>query len=398
MEGAIQTNMMNDSNEVINAEALSIVPAKRKRGRPRKYPSLDDPSSFPDGGDEFHVSSGYRGSNGTKFRQVDAGDVLRDGVTGQAVSGFLEGEFDGGYLLTVRVRNSDTLLRGVVFKPGRFVPVSADNDVAPNAQMIKRNERPLHSEHYSRSHGGSHARHRERNGVAYHLASPTAGSVGLKSRVMSPIPLQAVSPADPTGNMAPLVVQPVSSSNDGALTQNQMASAGNLDSHNLSPTLSEETQPVALQVVHPVVQPTLWGKEVPESTEKGIHDEQGKEALEEAETKPVIWPPIRSSENLEIELVSPQTSPQVASTDSSEAAVKSGSVSDDRIGAGEQPTMFVEPFHAIQPNLMNLSNSEAVPKILENERAGRMTELLQVCVELKNYSFNPLCLSYLTTN
>ncbi|KAK4796473.1 hypothetical protein SAY86_028799 [Trapa natans] len=342
--------MMNESNQVINAEALSIVPAKRRRGRPRKYQSTDDPNSFPDGGDEFHGSSGYGGSNGS--------------VTGQAVSGFLEGEFDGGYLLTVRVCNSDTLLRGVVFKPGRFVPVAEDNDVAPNVHMIKRNETSLQSEqHCVRSHGGSHSRHRERNGVAY----PSAGLVGLKSQVMSPVPIQAVCPADSRGNMAPLLVQPVSSANDGA-------SAGKLDPLHLAPTPSEETQPVALQVVHPVAQPTPWEEQVHESTL--LLNQQSKDALEEVETRPVISPPIRFSENLETQLLGGSgTSPQAAAdtdTDNSEAVIKSGRAPGGRVGAGEQPTMFIESFHTIQPNLVNPANSE-------NERTGRMTELLQAC-------------------
>ncbi|XP_031376489.1 uncharacterized protein LOC116192167 [Punica granatum] len=382
--------MMNDPNQVIHAEALAIVPAKRKRGRPRKYPVLDDPNSYlgdqspSNGGEDFHVTPGFRGLNGKKSRQVDPTNGLRDGMTGQAVSGFLESEFDGGYLLTVRVRNSDTVLRGVVFKPGRFVPVSAENDVAPNVHMIKRNDKPLQSENYGRAHGRSHSRSRERNGVAYPSVPHTAGSVALKSKLMSPAPLQAVSSVPSRGNVVPVVLQPVTSTSNGAFTPNQHASVGNQDSHHLSPPMSKETQPVALQVVHPEVQSTP-AKQAPKTSDDGPRDEPNKDVSYEAETKPVISPPGMPFENLVAEVTKRIQTPSGAdNAENSPAVGKSSSAMEDAVGTRDQSPRFVEPFQAMQPNPINLSHS--APKPLESERTGKMTELLQAVQEnaLKN--------------
>ncbi|KAL5710758.1 hypothetical protein ACHQM5_021284 [Ranunculus cassubicifolius] len=59
-------------------------------------------------------------------------------MVGQAVFGILDGSFEAGYLLTVKVGNTDTVLKGVVFQPGSSVPVSVSNDVAPHVKMLKR--------------------------------------------------------------------------------------------------------------------------------------------------------------------------------------------------------------------------------------------------------------------
>ncbi|XP_039061777.1 uncharacterized protein LOC120206096 [Hibiscus syriacus] len=59
------------------------------------------------------------------------------------VSGVIEGSFDAGYLLNVKVGETNTHLRGVVFLPGRFTPITAANDVAPQAKMYKRKEIPF---------------------------------------------------------------------------------------------------------------------------------------------------------------------------------------------------------------------------------------------------------------
>lgn len=64
-------------------------------------------------------------------------------MVGQVVSGVIEGSFDAGYLLKVKIGDTDTYLRGVVFLPGRFSPITALNDVAPQAKMYRRTEMPI---------------------------------------------------------------------------------------------------------------------------------------------------------------------------------------------------------------------------------------------------------------
>ncbi|KAH6768008.1 AT hook motif-containing protein, partial [Perilla frutescens var. frutescens] len=122
---------MNMLDERENS-GMSIQPAKRKRGRPRKDAHLIKQAEaartpVSEGG-TAHLSQRANRTKGTEC------------MVGQAVTGFIEATFDSGYLLTVRIGNSNTNLRGVVFKPGHCVPITAENDIAPHAQMIRRSD------------------------------------------------------------------------------------------------------------------------------------------------------------------------------------------------------------------------------------------------------------------
>ncbi|XVF27858.1 hypothetical protein REPUB_Repub14bG0145400 [Reevesia pubescens] len=104
---------------------------KRKRGRPRKDESVQ--------GESTPVTPAL--DNLSKNKQsVGTSDPASDDMVGQMVSGVIEGSFDAGYLLDVKVGDTNTHLRGVVFLPGRFTPITAANDVAPHAKMYKRKE------------------------------------------------------------------------------------------------------------------------------------------------------------------------------------------------------------------------------------------------------------------
>ncbi|KAG9454039.1 hypothetical protein H6P81_006943 [Aristolochia fimbriata] len=121
--------MMSQEHQGTNAVTPEVFSGKRKRGRPREDDSLD--------------ISGTQGSDVAKRnrrRRIDSADCTDTALVGQVVSGVLDGSFDAGYLLTVRVGETGTVLRGVVFEPGLSVPISAANDVAPHVKMIKRNE------------------------------------------------------------------------------------------------------------------------------------------------------------------------------------------------------------------------------------------------------------------
>ncbi|KAH7426363.1 hypothetical protein KP509_11G098600 [Ceratopteris richardii] len=63
-------------------------------------------------------------------------DFAADVKVGQSVHGVVDGTFDAGYLVTVRVGKTDTLFRGVVFGPGLSAPLTAENDVAPKTKRI----------------------------------------------------------------------------------------------------------------------------------------------------------------------------------------------------------------------------------------------------------------------
>ncbi|KAJ8534859.1 hypothetical protein K7X08_016587 [Anisodus acutangulus] len=114
-----------------NLNAQTILPAKRRRGRPRK-----------DGGfaKRGNLQSPVMAPPVSEMSQKDGGVIGGSNVVGQMVSGVVDGCFDAGYFISVRVGNSGTTLRGLVFQPGRFAPITPANDVAPLAIMYHRNQ------------------------------------------------------------------------------------------------------------------------------------------------------------------------------------------------------------------------------------------------------------------
>ncbi|KAG6755710.1 hypothetical protein POTOM_039112 [Populus tomentosa] len=65
------------------------------------------------------------------------------GQVGQVITGVIGGLFDAGYLVKVKVGDSETHLRGLVFLPSRFIPITAANDVAPQAKKNRRADIPI---------------------------------------------------------------------------------------------------------------------------------------------------------------------------------------------------------------------------------------------------------------
>lgn len=108
--------MEKESHEENNHTISGDVITKRKPGRPRKHLKLDSPEQ--------------------SSRHIEDND---EAMVGQHVTGVIEATFEAGFLLSVKLGNSDTVLRGVVFRPGRCEPVSVDNDIAPHVPMIARN-------------------------------------------------------------------------------------------------------------------------------------------------------------------------------------------------------------------------------------------------------------------
>lgn len=125
------------SQQSQNTSSLSPadVPMKRKRGRPRKDESLLSSKKKPAMPELDSIKK-------NKESASTSGGV-NDVMVGQMVTGVIEGSFDAGYLLNVKLGDTDTLLRGVVFLPGRFTPISAANDVAPHVKMYNRKDIPI---------------------------------------------------------------------------------------------------------------------------------------------------------------------------------------------------------------------------------------------------------------
>lgn len=131
-------------------------PIKRKRGRPRKddshAPSRTPVPSIEGEGSGAVKSTATVPSKGKKkvsAEDVDNDDQNNDEMVGQVVTGILEYAFDAGYFLTVRTGDSNVCMRGVVFKEDCIVPVTPENDIAPNAKMHKRREFPIPAMNFS---------------------------------------------------------------------------------------------------------------------------------------------------------------------------------------------------------------------------------------------------------
>ncbi|XP_049356643.1 uncharacterized protein LOC125821268 [Solanum verrucosum] len=119
-----------------NPSGPTILPAKRRRGRPRKDGGVAKRGNLQSPAPE---SIKKVQQNAVEVNQKDGIIGSNNGV-GQMVSGVVDGRFDAGYFITVRVGNSSTTLRGLVFQPGRFAPITPANDVAPSATMYHRNQ------------------------------------------------------------------------------------------------------------------------------------------------------------------------------------------------------------------------------------------------------------------
>ncbi|OVA06609.1 AT hook [Macleaya cordata] len=122
---------MSQENQTMNSASAGNMPVKRKRGRPRKNESLIR-------GDKASATPITDAVKRNRYRKVDPKAGTDDPMVGQVVSGVLDGSFDAGYLLTVRVGNTNRVLRGVVFEPHLTVPISGANDIAPQVKMLNR--------------------------------------------------------------------------------------------------------------------------------------------------------------------------------------------------------------------------------------------------------------------
>ncbi|GAV72935.1 hypothetical protein CFOL_v3_16423 [Cephalotus follicularis] len=409
---------MNQTNQGNNPDASADAPVKRKRGRPRKYPrqNMDLVENVHVARDQNQnrvenacIPPGFGGINGNVPHQIDPNDNANDVMVGQAVYGVIEATFDAGYLLTVRVGNSGSTLRGVVFKPGQYVPVRADNDVAPGVQMIRRSEIPFPAENNNQVHGyNPQPRERNdnvnshRNAAAHHFNEPSpvnqvsrvlphaANQVASKSKQVPSMAAQSALPMSTRVNVVPVVLQPVNLSNGEPLA-NQPPPVANQAAHQLAPkgkqaleashssngstpmnqipTVGNPLLPSQLQTSHQVVPKRM-------QNETAIFKQLSAETLQDAEAKSTKLPG-RPFEKLLTEVIKRIQSPS-QSEDNQTDSKSAGHTLEIEDGNLDQP-LSIEPLQVVQPNLHNYSASMSKP--LESYGAGKMTELLQAVQE-----------------
>ncbi|XP_038997322.1 uncharacterized protein LOC120122169 [Hibiscus syriacus] len=367
--------MMNqDNGQENNPDALEDFPLKPKRGRPRKHPKY----SLNEGEDAQtqwnqnpnRIPPGFEGVNGNRPHQNPTNDA-NDITVGQAVSGVVDAAFDAGYLLTVKVGDTDTTLRGVVFKPGHFVSVSVENYVAPNLQMIRRNEIPFP---------------RERNGPALPVNGPAlsnqvprsrASNIGaLKSKHIQSGATQYVSPLLSRGTVVPVVLKPAGLSN-GKVASQQLSQPPHLVAYkglvsgavntaeqkpvNQMPAVGKQIFPTQPQSSNYTVPKCMQSETVP-------FGQFPTEGLQDKDPKSMTGMPFEKLITEVMKRVQVPAQPP---------EVQNGNLSVKDFGhkmEDDQP-LSIEPLQAIQPA------HPSVFKPLENFRTGKMIELLQAVQE-----------------
>lgn len=351
-----------------NSSTPAILPLKRRRGRPRKDPSLKRVVRAQ-GPPRFELVQEVQP------QQVNRNDVS-NGMIGQAVTGVVEAAFDAGYLLNVRIGDSNTNYRGVVFKPGHYVPVTAANDLAPHLQMIRRNEVRPPADNQLQMYG-----HRaERSG------SLKLGSRSSKSKQVVRHP--SVPPVGARGTVVPVVLQPVNLTNGQASSQNSASQASNRVSSQerdvqmvkplamlppdgpvtpgqFPPEPSHETLPSQTQVSNKIAIGT--GQKEVDSLSKGAEVVQGKEGKPDVSTNVTL--PVSVDEVSQGSGLLPKND-----TGTNEASHK---LLAEHSPVNQFPS--AEPTEPVNHPLHTQATS--VSKPLMNYGAGRMTELLQAVQE-----------------
>ncbi|XP_057992816.1 protein METABOLIC NETWORK MODULATOR 1 [Hevea brasiliensis] len=287
----------------------------------------------PNHGESSHVPPGFVGVNGGQPHQVDSANDATDVMVGQVVHGVIEAAFDAGYLLTVRVGNSETTLRGVVFKSGRYVPVSTDNDVAPGVQMIRRNEIPIP---------------RDRNGIVH-----TARAANPITSEGKQVPSMAnQTPVISRGNVVPVLLQPVDLSNGNASGPSSAA--------------TQPTDAVAFK-----------GKRVLDAAHPSNGSTPTNQVLA-VETQLLHFQSQNDHQLMSSSIQKEASVNQNLAAAQQDAEAKSMKLPEDDISDTDQP-LSVEPLQSVQPALHN--HPAVVSRPLVNYRTAKMTELLQVLQE-----------------
>ncbi|KAJ0261655.1 AT hook motif-containing protein [Hirschfeldia incana] len=221
--------MDNHGHEQNNHTTSADFMVKRKRGRPRKHIKLDNDSND-------------RSPPGFSRTQHQRPSLNDEAMVGEEVTGMIEATFEDGFLLSVKTGDSDTMLRGVVFKHGHFHPVSADNDVAPHVPMITRN--------IDLAKGGQRSR-RFRGGA----------------RALVPVPIQPKLPIIPNLTTTPVV-------QNGGSGQVPVR-YGHGQVHNGSEEQALSIEPLqAIHPVHPVHMPSNGRGNMTELLQENVRETQ----------------------------------------------------------------------------------------------------------------------------
>ncbi|OIV92079.1 hypothetical protein TanjilG_08752 [Lupinus angustifolius] len=398
---------MDQQNPNDALDGSGDVPLKRKRGRPRKYPRPDsEESSYvlfgqnkklnPGSGEQTALPPGYEGFNGNQQLQRDQENGSNDAMVGQTVSGLIEAVFDAGYLLNVRVGDSDTTLRGLVFKPGRYVPISPENDVAPGVPMIRRNEVPFPSGTTSQVQNPLVKERNQQHVNVHRNESLTMNGSPIVPQVprgaVSPINMVASSgnnapssavqttPQLPSGNMVPVLLQPDNFSS-GVPISNQPSQVMAHISLGSGEIVSKVIPVGGNQTItsHTQTSQNMLPSSMPS---EGVPHYQPSSNVLNGDGANSVRPPSLPFEHLVTEVVN-RVQPRSDAMDTETDNINSGDKiplqdpsirKEDKTNDMDQPAP-INPLQAVQSHPHE--NTASVPTFSDYARTGKMTELLQ---------------------
>ncbi|KAE8650136.1 uncharacterized protein LOC101213958 isoform X1 [Cucumis sativus] len=397
---------MSQADQGISADNLVDVPLKRKRGRPRKYPKLnyDENILIAKNRGKKHLEaipiSPGSGVNGNQSLPTIQIQNVADGMLGQVVSGVIEAVFEAGYLLCVRVGNSGITLRGVVFKPGHYVPVSAENDVAPDVQMIRRNAIPLATgnqapEDTPQSKNGEIPLH-ESSGLklGFKYTTPHSSQDALKDNSISSIFAQITPSGSLRGNVVPVVLEPAKLTNGPSVpTETLTIQTVDIESAKgkevlVGTSTLSESAPTSVTVGIENFQPQTTQQVLIDDVqvENSSHNQSLVVEVHDSEGKSMALPST-PFESLVTEVIKRIQTPSLTAETQTEDNKPSVTISAKECQDGSEVeaniiadgALMIEPLKAVQPLH---ESSEPIPKALDDEsKTGKITELLQVLQE-----------------
>ncbi|KAI9115619.1 hypothetical protein K1719_013288 [Acacia pycnantha] len=399
---------MDQPNPNNNCNSSGDIPLKRKRGRPRKYPkpyaeenahipNIQNLNRNPVSGGNAGAPPGFDRVNGSQPHRRDLGSDLNDPMVGQVVSCVIEAVFDAGYLLSARVGNSNTTLRGLVLKPGHYAPISAENDVAPGVPMIQRNEVPFPTGTHVKKN--PHRRERNKHYINVHRnvdhtmkGSPpvnhsSRGAVSSSNLVASPgnnhqSTEKQTSSLLSRGTVVPVTLQPVNLQN-GVMVSNQ-SSPQVMTQTSLGSTPSVAKEILAEKNQMPFSQTLTTQNLFPRGmqNEDGLSNLSSAEVQRKVEAKSTRQPGL-PFENLVSEVVRRVEAPS-ESIDTTEAnnskSVEKMSIKDSTSGPEEkvngvgQP-LLIKPLQAVQT--VSVEHSASASRPSGNSEAGEKIDQSQ---------------------
>ncbi|KAJ7963832.1 putative AT hook motif-containing protein [Quillaja saponaria] len=384
---------MNQGNQNSNPGGSADVPLKRKRGRPRKYPRPNfEQNARPrnqnlQNRQNAQVPPGFDRVNENENYERIPFDNANGFVIGQVVSCVIDGAFDAGYLLSVRAGHPNNVLRGVVFKPGHVVPITAENDVAPNIPMIPRYEVP-----FPTGTNGSFERNEQHVSMHKNVSYPLHGSPAVNqvrrsasssSNLLASKGKQLHSSAQQSGhpvtrgNVVPIVLQPGKTSSE-VPGSDQLSLVAIQASHAL--TMNGKAAQVANGSTAtsdlPIVKdqtPRSQSQTSQMMLSKGIQNEKvylhqlSAEALQEEEARSLKLPDL-SIENLLTEVIerikTPTQTPETKidnSQSGGKPSVKNSCQGLENKANDMDLPPLVKPLQALQPNHAGISLSASRP-------------------------------------